>query len=573
MNIQSLETTIKELKDTVSSYDAYEVLGYAATQMGPTTDYFSKTNLTSPSKQLLYLCGLTLSTPRLDKYKSFSKQEMQKVTNLLEKVVHSHYAFFIPSHEEEEARDKFLKATEVAMPTFLTYFNTVSMSVEEQQIHRIQRWFKKYNDYILEIAGFNIDDSIDLFHFIQKNIEIKLLRLQALQSKMFSLSGKEREEFQEILNHMFQFSFKDLCNKFGEEKAIAFLNTFSMKREERDFFYYTESNPFESRPLWDMENGYFSIVHPKFLLNAIYSYVYKLMENSEHKQKWLKHRDEEVEQQTLELLKKLFGKSAKYYTSVFETDKSQYEHDTVVVYKRNIFIIEEKASKVKEPFRDPQKAYTRIKRDFSGDGGIQKAFDQGERLRLLLKSNEEVNLYNEKGEILTTIRRESFDNIYVICLTADNLGMIGVNLSLLLKKEATTPYPWSCNLYDLENLIETMNWLDISPAKFISYLDERQIMHEKLYTDDELDVFGFFLQNGTLLALNKQQSDIIFVTPDWSQIIDEVYLERKGLLNREDFIGKVAFLKNKKAPKKNSNKHDKKQKRKMSKGSRKKNRK
>jgi len=45
------------------------------------------------------------------------------------------------------------------------------------------------------------------------------------------------------------------------------------------------------------------------------------------------------------------------------------------------FVIESKATQQREPLRDPEKAYTRIKDDFKSNAGIQKAYEQAERLR------------------------------------------------------------------------------------------------------------------------------------------------------------------------------------------------
>jgi hypothetical protein len=118
-------------------------------------------------------------------------------------------------------------------------------------------------------------------------------------------------------------------------------------------------------------------LEPKLLLNAIYDFLYSVMESSQYKNSWYKRRDIETENQTVEIIRGLFGNQAEYFTSVFENDKSQNEHDVLVIYKDTILIVEVKASKFKEPFRDPDKAYVRIKRDFRSDGGIQKAFEQG----------------------------------------------------------------------------------------------------------------------------------------------------------------------------------------------------
>lgn len=85
----------------------------------------------------------------------------------------------------------------------------------------------------------------------------------------------------------------------------------------------------------------------KQIVHAIQIQLTSLLEGSEQRNKFYKKREIKSEDKTLEIFKSLFKDSAKYYTSVFENDKSQNEHDLVIEYGETIFIVEVKASKVR----------------------------------------------------------------------------------------------------------------------------------------------------------------------------------------------------------------------------------
>lgn len=74
---------------------------------------------------------------------------------------------------------------------------------------------------------------------------------------------KTREAFplDNLENPFTTIFFKINLNKFEEkfthEKVMSFLNHFSVGREEREFYYYTESGPFDNKPIIKHENEYY----------------------------------------------------------------------------------------------------------------------------------------------------------------------------------------------------------------------------------------------------------------------------------------------------------------------------
>ncbi|HAR9023045.1 TPA: NERD domain-containing protein, partial [Salmonella enterica] len=105
-------------------------------------------------------------------------------------------------------------------------------------------------------------------------------------------------------------------------------------------------------------------------------------------------------------------------------------------------IVEAKASPRRAPLREPARAYIRIRDDFKRKSGIQSASEQANNLRNLIINNEKTPLYDKKGNLLYTINRCDYDNIYCICVTKDDFGMLATNLTLMLEKKEDEPYPW-----------------------------------------------------------------------------------------------------------------------------------
>jgi hypothetical protein len=344
------------------------------------------------------------------------------------------------------------------------------------------------------------------------------------------LAGKAKSLRQNIalINHI---KIEKLREKFNEAVIDTFLKYFTIERKERDFRYYTQNNPFESSPIWKKSNQYIFISVLKQVLNAISSFLEKTIGNTDKAESFYRHRGSSVEKQVEDILQTLFKDEADFYNSVYEDAEAHDEHDLLIFYKGKILIVESKASSLREPFRDPDKAFERIKSDFKSDTGIQKAYNQAKKLKDKLYSSTKTKLFNENGDVVKEVIREEIDDIYLISITSEDWGALASNLSLLLEKEDSEPYPWSCNLYNLESLIEGFLYKGFEIADFIKYLDQRRKYHEKLFASDELEIAGMFITKNGLDEIGEREMDMIFFTPDMSDIFDEIYFEKKGIEN------------------------------------------
>ncbi len=557
-----LDNKIDELKKFISKFNSESVLGMIGNDLclvHDGKDFFNDIKLSSPYKQYMYLAGLITSTDEQN-LMDLKEEDFDKAKKMLEDISNFYALTFFPSEEEirnDMLNEKWYEARRVSMPVFLDYFNTTVLNYEEQQEKRIRRWFEPYNDFFKKNYMFSVDELLEVYSYIINDIRSSLDETQKCRDVMFESREKwlknvqngmtikdaselvdrisltdAHNKFMSNIANMNRISISQLSDKFGEEIVSSFLNIFSITREKRDFKYYTEENPFELAPL--LRNGDEYVFCPvyKQLLNAIFNFLYKELEQSKKKDKFYKTRDTEAEKEAEELLKNIFGEDGRYFSSVFETKDSHNEHDLFITYKDILIIGEVKASKVKEPFRNPDQAYTRIKRDFKSDKGIQKAYSQGLNLKQLILSQEKTSLYDKKGNEIITINRDDYKKIYILCITAENYSILATQLSLLLEKPQDESYPWACNLYDLDTICNAFKFKKWNANKFLQYMDERTELHENLFATDELEICGHFLHEGNLNKIKskiKNKNDMIHFTADMANIFDDIYFKQKGL--------------------------------------------
>ena len=555
-----LEKEIDKLKNYLSNFDTMPVLGLIANDLRIHFNIkpnFSEIKLASPHKELLYVAGLLLSTEQ-KKNKMFSENNYRKVKRDVSKITSMYSLLFLPTKEEMEKglTEEWRKARDVSMPVFLHYFNTTPLYYKEQVIERIQDWFFPLNDEFRKHHSFDIKTLIDFYEFIttytQSYFDLLItLRDNASKERDNFMNSEEfrkakdleeeralaqkhpvKEAFEKFFHQIslvHHIPISELKIKFGDDVANEIINIFSISRSPSDFRYYTEPNPVEASPSWKLSDEFLFCPFLEQLLNAIYQYLYEFFDKSSIQQKFYTVRDKQAEIKTRKIFEDFFGNEATFYDSVYETDKAQNEHDLIVKLDKVLFIIEVKASKQKEPFRDPDKAFNRIKRDYKSDRGIQKAYDQAYNLKSLIASQEKTKLFNSKGEILIELKKAEIEKVYIICITVEQLGMLASNLSLLLQKETNEPYPLAINLYDLESLLDGFTYKKKNKKDLLQYLDEREKYHEQLYASDELEIAGSFLSYGSLSKTVKSKDIQMFFTPDMSNIFDKIYFEKKGI--------------------------------------------
>lgn len=545
---------IDGLKALVGNYSISSLLNTVAMEMRKQSFPDQEdSKLVSPAKQCFYLIGILQQSEEPTDPKILDEVARDILINSLNDIFQYYALIFWPTEEEkDQLTEEWRRCREVAMPVFLHYFNTSLIASVEQISDRIKDSLIKFDDEISKTIGISVTKCLDfcdaiaklqqnnldqLYQDAEKEKELRLGLLDKAEKEGWGLEQLKEETakseysgfiqgFLDQMNNLFVFCANDLG--FDQEEVRSFLTAFSLSRGEGiEFTYITEDNPAELRPIILSEDEKYFCPSINTLYIALLNQFEGIILEGEYKERYLTNRDKLLEKKGERLFLALLDDGAASYNGLYESKDLHYEHDTIIISGRNLYLIEAKASPPLEPFRDPEKAYTRIKRHFRSDRGIQKGFEQADRIRERLVNDGEVNLYDKDSNLVLALKSENFDNVFPICLTRDDFGPIATNLNLLLEKDNGAPYPWVVNEFDLESLIQGYKHLDLSEDDFVAYLNDRIRLHGKLFGTDELEYVGFSLKHGGLKHVIEIDTDMIILSPHDSDIFDEIYLSEK----------------------------------------------
>ena len=562
------EEKIQDLRNRLRDCDTEDILGFISLSYSTFANADGvidnnplnfDSSLMSPQKQRLYLAGLLMSTEysgkilehdvNLNDYKSIEDDIQTITSDYIKGFLSFDGKLFDPSDDTSKEE---LKKRMVSMSAFISYFDNGILRYEEQTEELIHILYDPFNQELINLTGLSVLDYIGFYKFIKAKLYSRYDEVNAVKDKIQSfISGLEEEckksktdeefdaVYKKLLNYGINYpedvkqiqsgitgfnkiSKNEIYTEFGEKKGKNLLDLFSLKREERDFQYYNQKNPFAEKPLCWIGDEEMFLLSPVILLSAIYDYITLTIENDKNTfhAKYTQKKADVVEAEFVKCFKNVFGSAAKYHRYVCEMPGS-HEHDILIEYKNIIVIAEAKASKVHEPFFNPEKAYTRIERHFFSSNGIGYAYNQAINLKKVLENNKKITLY-EDMKIPFEIEGLNEKEIIPVVLTLNQFGELAINTSLLLKPEEGQPYPWVCNLHDFQNLLVMMEYLHKDADDFFDYIRWRIKLHDKTVAGDELDIAEFFF-NGPKYTNDE---DILYIQNNTKDcLIDKIYFE------------------------------------------------
>ena len=510
----NLESKSKELKSFLKKYDTQSVLGHLSFLMtcitnGAAHDELGK--LGSPMRQLYYLAGLMM-TEESDGTNEiqFSEEDWQYIVEVLTQIENEYFQLFMPE-KPEEVTEEWKKKVGVAMPTFLSYFNLGPLNYEEQLIEQIGGTYSVLNDVIFGKTGVTTEEVPE---------EIKEM-------------GKERLPMMTLVADpgiKNRFKPADLATHgLTEEKVNNILALLATKRKSTDFLYYTGVNPLLTKPIVDIENGMYQVFEEKRVLHAILYRLEEICKETESSKARLTHsKGHYLENKIEELFKKFFGGKAEIISN-YSIDGC--EQDVMVLWKGYMFVIEAKAYTNREPFRNTEKAFTRIKDDFKGCIGY--AHKQCKRVEDKMKAGAPFDLYDRTGAVMKTINPADYDsNDYYIIVNQESFGQVQVDLSTFLDVQEGENYPWAVRFDDLEIFILTLIAKKKKPDFFVDFLIFREYLHGHIICSDEGEICGGYLI-GKLTQEMAEGENVITTVSDLAAVFDEQYRKGMGFKNEK----------------------------------------
>lgn len=572
MEENRLETISKELKALLAKYNTQCALGHLSFFMTCITNGAAQNELrrlVSPMRQLYYLAGLMLTQENDGTNEiQFSEKEWAKIVEFLVQIEGEYYQLFYPD-SPDKVTEEWKKKVGVAMPTFLSYFNLGPLNYEEQIIEQIRGTYSTLDDVIVAKSGITTEEYLQFYDNLDAWCQYNFQSL-GLGSPQFPLRsnwrdytelgnignvevapgeirrvGSEQQSLYTLVidpGIKYRFKTKDLAtNGLSEEKVLTILSRLSIKRENKDFLYYTAQNPLQVKPIVDLENGLYQVFEEKRVLHAILFLLESICKETDAAKARLTHsKGHYLENKIEDLFRRFFGAKAEIVSN-YEIDGC--EQDIIVLWNGYLFVIEAKAYTNREPFRNTDKAFTRIKDDFNDCIGY--AYKQCKRVEDKMKAGKPFDLMDKKGNVIKTINPADYDgNDFYIIVNQESFGQIQADLSMFLKVGDEYNYPWAVRYDDLEVFILTLMAKKKKPQFFVDFLIMREFLHGHVICSDEGEICGGFI-TGKLTQEMAEGDAVITTMPDLASVFDDQYRKGMGFKNekywKEKHDGKTMF--------------------------------
>lgn len=570
----SLQEKSQALKDLVATYDTQWFLGDLSGLMKSIADNTANDQLgklSSPLRQLYYLAGLLISSDDADGDDvMYNKEKWDDIVVLLNEIEFEYEKIFFPK-ENEEVDDQWKRVRRVAMPSFLSYFNQGPLNYEEQSINWIEELYVPLDVIIEKAIGLTTKDFVHFYDnldkLVQKNFQgvsspKGASSLRENWSSYTKLSAGPDPSAPDFIKEMMKdkiplFTFMSdhgIINRFYPKEIVSdllpiekvnnILALLTVRRAQTDFLYYTETkpgNPLYEKPIVDIGDGLYQVFEVKQVIHAIEMLLEKLCTaDTKATTKYVKKKGELLEKRIIDLFASFFKSDFKIYHSYYVDG---CEQDILILWKKYAFIIEAKGYSLKEPMRDPDKAFVRIDRDFQSSIGY--GYTQTKRVEEKFAYGSMLSITDKHGKLIENIDTSKFDNDFSIIVNLESFGQVQVDLSSLLKIEDDDVFPWAVELDDLEVFILYLIANKKNPYYFVYFLLFREELHGRLISADELEICAEYIQ-GKLNEKNIRGKELIATSPDAPGLFDKQYRKGMGFRNEryleEKRSGKYLFL-------------------------------
>ena len=473
------------------------------------------------------------------------------------KVRAGYYDALLPKENDET--DEFYHFYKTSMPVFNDFFDTGSINFEEQEVERITRLFIPFNDVLVSQTGLGVKDFIDIYNAIDNLLEINsnyplIITKKSTEAKEFwdekTKDGISPRDWNYDGNdaNIIKLSqyFNDRGSKFTisiddfeeliAKKASIFLDIFSLSRsEDSEYLYYTQQNKILTNPIYKKSNGEFIVISRKQIVHAIFKKLHNSLMNSPKKESYLNFRGNWLQNKTEELLRRYFGKDARIFNEYKVDGKA---NDVLLLHRGLALIIENKAHQevqfsgipdVKNIFKQ---YYARFKKS------IQDGYEQAWRIKDKFYYEAKFTITDLKNNPIFEVDTRKYKNVFSIIITQDRFREPQINIPSLLKlDEDDDTYPLSLSIDDFEVLILAFIKMKVDIGKLIHFLRLREQLQGRLKSNDELELWGSFLQTKRFKI--PEEPKMHFQTnPFMAEIFDQLYEKGLGFDNERNLANK-----------------------------------
>ncbi len=314
-------------------------------------------------------------------------------------------------------------------------------------------------------------------------------------------NGSEEEKrkagwnsFYDGLVDLFTISKTDFCTALD---TTAFLNNFSIEPCEscnKEFNGPGDYNLINSHPVIKLSDDRYFVPNMFLVSEAVYeSPFYWMIQDKRYKDQLGENRGKVGEQVTYDFLAPVFGESkifkgVKIKASKFGTtskkSKDVTDIDIFCVLGSKALCVQVKSKKLSLLARKGSDEH--LQKDFKE--AVQDAYNQGLETRRRVLDGSAKFYDSDDNELFLS---EGIDDVYIVCVTTENLPVLPIQVRHLLSKEKIDPYPIVITVFDLELIAYYL----ADPYDFMYYLKQRISLTDYYLATEEITFLSYHLSN------------------------------------------------------------------------------
>lgn len=386
--------------------------------------------------------------------------------------------------------------------------------------------YSKDNKWLLANKGFNSEDGIKI---IQAIIELSNMKTN-LQHYLPSIDIDYKLE-------VFTFTIEELASMIDIKKSIIenFITSFVFQEDCKNTEYISIDalNKVNFNPILKYNENEYILLQHYSLAEAFYeSPFFWFHEDASYKNTAMKHRGEFTEEFIEKKLISVFQKENVFSNVDIYNGKNKIgEIDNLVIFANKAIIVQAKSKKLTLSARQGNDIH--LQDDFKK--AVQSAYNQGLQCAKELESNR-YDFYDKNGNKLTIPK--NIEDIYIFCVTSEHYPALSFQSMQLLTYEAigSIRAPFVMDIFLLDIMTEMLS----TPLFFLSYIDRRVILGNRIIAAHELTILAYHLSQN--LWLDDDTS--LWITDDIANELDLVMLSRKtGIPGPKNIFGILELYK------------------------------
>ena len=313
-----------------------------------------------------------------------------------------------------------------------------------------------------------------------------------------SLRGKDRPILSsEIFENLDSFiPTEDICIESITSWPSNLIRDLSYEMGEAAYFFEREKYPgwFDvempilKKPFFRINNKSYCLDH-----NICFDCLYRAFQKAVHSKggeyitRWKENQTEATEELTGVLLEQVFCSAKRYNNFIYKIGKKEYEGDGVLVFDNAIIYYEVKSG----AYTPDSILINPSTHQKSQKSLIYDPISQCKRFCNELEKKKQLSIYNETGELITTLKLNSKTIIIPLAVSLEQLGELSSTFNNKLNGDKSVEGVIPISIQDL---MVYCNFFD-SPLLFLHFLRERKrpINQISLSNNEELNYLAYYL--------------------------------------------------------------------------------